>query len=204
MGNEKVQAAKPAVVEVTTYRIDLRGNSRRVALIGVYTAAYVAVVFAFPFISYGQLNIRVADFLRGLVPFFPEPLILGNALATFLSDLSSPFGYFDFLGSTVVIFVSMSVATRIFNVPFKGNILAGYIAHSIILSTWLTTLICSSVLGSFHFFDSAWLTFAVWIYSGNVVSDIVFPYLFFRVLRGRIMQPRLGNALTASQRQLQS
>jgi len=174
---------------VISYRIDLKNNSRRVALVGVYSAAYVAVVYLFPFISYGQLNIRVADFLRGLLPFFPEPLIIGNALATFLSDLSSPFGYFDFIGSTLVIIVSITIATRIFRLRFRGNIAAGYIAHALILSTWLTTLISSSALGSFHFLDSSWFTFAPWIYGGNAISDIVLPYAFFQVLKGRLAYP---------------
>ena len=158
-------------------------------MVGTYAAAYVGVVYHFPFISYGQLNIRVADFLRGLLPFFPEPLIIGNALATFLSDLSSPFGYFDFVGSTLVIVVSITSATRIFRLRFRGNIVVGYVTHSLILSTWLTTLISSSALGSLHLFDSAWFTFAVWIFGGNVISDIVMPYAFFRVLKQRLVYP---------------
>ncbi len=189
MVQDDSEVVKPITSQEVIYRIDLRNNSRRVALIATYTAAYVAVVYLFPFISYGQLNIRVADFLRGLLPFFPEPLIIGNAFATFLSDLSSPFGYFDFVGSTLVILLSITTATRIFNLRFKGNIIAGYVAHSLILSTWLTTLISSSVLGSFHFLDSTWFTFAIWIYVGNVVSDIIFPYTFFQVLKRRLVYP---------------
>jgi QueT transporter len=188
LADQDSEAAKPIKLEVP-YRIDLRSNSRRIALISTYTAAYVAIVYLFPYISYGQLNIRVADFLRGLLPFFPEPLIIGNAFATFLSDLSSPFGYLDFVGSTLVILVSITVATRIFRIRFKGNIVAGYIVHSLILSTWLTTLISSSVLGTFHFADSQWLAFAVWIYGGNVISDVVLPYTFFQVLKKRLWYP---------------
>ena len=187
MTQEESNVVKP-MVPFPSYRIDLN-NSRRVALIATYTAAYVAVVYLFPFISYGQLNIRVADFLRGLLPFFPEPLIIGNAFATFLSDLSSPFGYFDFVGSTLVIIGSITAATRIFRLRFRGSIIIGYAAHSLILSTWLTTLISSSALGSFHFFDSTWLAFAPWIYGGNVISDIILPYAFFLALKKRLVYP---------------
>ena len=67
--------------------------------------------------------------LRGLLPSFPEPLIVANALATLLSYLSSPFGYFDFVGSTLVIVVSMTLATRIFRLRFKGSIVAD-ISHT--------------------------------------------------------------------------
>ena len=186
MTDREQRGTKP-VVPMLPYPIDLQSNSRRVALIGMFTASYVAIVYAFPFISYGQVNVRVADFLRGLLPFFPEPLIIANAFATFLSDLSSPFGYFDFVGSTLVILVSTFTATRIFRMRFKGTILVGYIAHTIILATWLTTLISSSVLGSVHLFDSAWFAFAIWIYGGNIISDVVFPYFFFNVLKRRLV-----------------
>ena len=185
MARHESDAGEPIEADIP-YRIDLKNNSRRVALISTYTAAYVAVVYLFPFISYGQLNIRVADFLRGLLPFFPEPLIIANAFATFLSDLSSPFGYFDFAGSTLVIVVSITLATRIFGLRFKGSIVAGYTVHALILSTWLTTLISSSALGSLHFLDSSWYAFAPLIYGGNVISDIILPFFFFRVLKTRL------------------
>lgn len=186
MTHQESEGVKP-VQGGDPYRIEIENNSRRVALISIYAAAYVAVVYVFSFISYGQLNIRVADLLRGLLPFFPEPLIVANALATFLSDLSSPFGYFDFVGSTLVIVVSTTLATRIFRLRFKGSIVTGYVAHALVLSTWLTTLISSSALGSFHFLDSSWFAFAPWIYGGNAVSDLVLPYAFFSVLKGRLV-----------------
>lgn len=170
----------------TSYRIVLPHRSRSIALIAIYTAAYVALVYLFPFLSFLQLNIRVADFLRGLLPFFPPEMILANALGTALANTQSPLGLLDVFVSPLVILVSTTVAA----VVFKKSIFGGYIAHSLILSTWLTTLL-SVVL------QIPWVGLAPLIYGGNVVSDIVMPYLFFRVLKTRLVYP--GRRPAASQ-----
>lgn len=163
------------------YAILVKGRSRKVALIGVYAAAYVAIVEFLPFISYGQLNVRAADFLRGLLPFFPNELVLANGLATFLSDTTSPFGYLDFVGSSIVILFSTYIATRL----FRYSILGGFTVHSIILASWLTTLISYSA-------GIPWLVLAPWIYGGNVLSDIIFPYVLFQALKRRLVYPGRG------------
>lgn len=162
----------------TSYRIVLPHRSRSIALIALYTAAYVALVYLFPFLSFLQLNIRVADCLRGLLPFFPPEMILANALGTALANTQSPLGLLDVVVSPVVVLVSTTVAA----IVFKKSILGGYVAHSLILSTWLTTLL-SVVL------EVPWVGLAPLLYGGNVVSDIVMPYLFFRVLKTRLVYP---------------
>ncbi len=176
-------ASKPGILRrlrlSTPYQIVLAGNSRRLALISMYTAAYLAVVEVFPFLSYGQVNIRVADLLRGLLPFFPNELILANILATFLSDLQSPFGYFDFIGSTCVVAVSITVCVLI----QRRSIIGGFIAHTAILGTWLSWLIWYVGTGG----NAPFWSIAVWVYGGNIVSDIIMPYAFFQALKPRLL-----------------
>ena len=167
----------------------IKGKTRSVALVALFTAAYVAIVEVLPFISYGEVNVRVADLLYGLLPFFPGPMVLASGLATFLSDTTSPFGAYDLVGSTLVIFGSTFVATLIFKLRFKGSVLVGYCVLAGLLATWLTTLISSVMLGQLHLFDSTWFSFAPFIYGGNAIADVVLPYFFYRAWKKRFGAP---------------
>jgi uncharacterized membrane protein len=170
--------------------LSVKGKTRSVALIAMFTAAYVAIVEVLPFISYGEVNIRVADILYGLLPFFPGPMVLASGLATFLSDMTSPFGAYDFIGSTLVILGSAYVATLIFRLRFKGSVLFGYCVFAVLLATWLTTLISSVSLGQFHLFDPTWFSFAPFIYGGDAIADAALPYLFCRAWKKRFGGPQ--------------
>jgi len=60
-----------------------------VATAAVYAAMYVVLVIAFSPISYGVVNLRVANILMGLVPLIGWPAILGQALGVFLANQSA-------------------------------------------------------------------------------------------------------------------
>jgi uncharacterized membrane protein len=57
-----------------------------VAAASVYAAMYVALVFAFSPISYGAVNLRVANILVGLIPLMGWPAILGQTLGVFIAN----------------------------------------------------------------------------------------------------------------------
>ena len=57
-----------------------------IATAAVYAAMYVALAFAFSPISYGLVNLRVANILMGLVPIIGWPAILGQALGVFIAN----------------------------------------------------------------------------------------------------------------------
>jgi uncharacterized membrane protein len=57
-----------------------------VATASVYAAMYVALVFAFSPISYGVVNLRVANILVGLVPLIGWPAVLGQTLGVFIAN----------------------------------------------------------------------------------------------------------------------
>ena len=169
--------------------LSVKGKTRSLALIAVFTALYVAVVELLPFISYGQINVRIADLLYGLLPFFGTTMVFASTLATFLSDTTSPFGFYDFIGSTIVILISTYTAVQIFKLKFKGSVLVGYIVLASILATWLTTMICSVTLGQFHLFDTDWFSFAGGIYGGCAIADVALPYFFYRAWKKRFGAP---------------
>jgi len=57
-----------------------------VATASVYAAMYVSLVLAFSPISYGTINLRVANVLIGLVPIIGWPAVLGQTLGVFIAN----------------------------------------------------------------------------------------------------------------------
>lgn len=57
-----------------------------VATASVYAAMYVALVVAFQPFGYGEVNLRVANILIGLVPLIGWPAILGQALGVLIAN----------------------------------------------------------------------------------------------------------------------
>jgi uncharacterized membrane protein len=57
-----------------------------VAAAAVYAAMYAVLVLVFSPISYGVINLRVANVLIGLVPLIGWPAILGQALGVFIAN----------------------------------------------------------------------------------------------------------------------
>lgn len=166
-------------LETTKNSKRILSKSQRLALIGVFVAVYVALVEVLPFISYGQINVRIADILYGLAPFFPEEIILAAPLATFVSDLYSPFGFYDYIGSTFVIAIAMFACVQI---QRRVSILGGFLAFDAILSSWLSWLVWSVGTGGLAPF---WVI-AVSVFVGNVIAEILLPFSFYKVIGSRL------------------
>lgn len=57
-----------------------------VATAAVYAAMYVVLALAFSPISYGVINLRVANILMGLVPLIGWPAVVGQGLGVFIAN----------------------------------------------------------------------------------------------------------------------
>lgn len=71
-----------------------------VATAAVYAAMYVVLAVAFSPISYGVVNLRVANVLMGLVPLMGWPAIIGQVLGVFIANqpgLGDPLGPIDLI-----------------------------------------------------------------------------------------------------------
>ena len=75
-------------------------RSSVLATAAVYAAMYVALSLLFSPVSYGVVNLRVANVLVGLVPLIGWPAIVGQALGVFIANqpaLGDPLGPIDLL-----------------------------------------------------------------------------------------------------------
>jgi len=61
-------------------------KSVTIATAALYAAMYVALVFLFSPISYGVINLRVANILIGLIPLIGWPAVLGQTLGVFIAN----------------------------------------------------------------------------------------------------------------------
>ena len=71
-----------------------------VATAAVYAAMYVVLGVVFSPVSYGLINLRVANVLVGLVPLLGWPAIIGQTLGVFITNqsaLGDPLGPIDLI-----------------------------------------------------------------------------------------------------------
>jgi uncharacterized membrane protein len=167
----------------------LKSRSQRLALIGVFIAIYVVLVEILPFISYGEINVRVADVLYGLTPFFPVEIMFAAPIATFLSDTTSAFGFYDFIGSTCVVAFAIFSCVQ---VQKRFSILGGFIVFDLILSSWLSWLVWWMGTGGAAPF---WLIASL-VFVGNAIAEIILPFSLYGVMKSRL---RIGAQFTSTE-----
>lgn len=73
----------------------MKFSTRSIVLAGMIAAVYYVVTIAFAPISYGPIQFRVANLLSPLALFDPV-LALAFLFGTFLTNIFSPFGVWDF------------------------------------------------------------------------------------------------------------
>ena len=78
-----------------------RLDTKTIARIGVVAAVYVAGTVALAPISYGPLQFRISEMLKALALVHPSYAI-AFGLGTFLSNLMSPFGAYDWAAMPLV------------------------------------------------------------------------------------------------------
>ncbi len=77
----------------------LRAKTVTLATASVYGAMYVALVYVFSPISYGQVQFRVANIIVGLIPMLGWAGIIGQTVGVFVANMNSPLGPVDLLNA---------------------------------------------------------------------------------------------------------
>jgi uncharacterized membrane protein len=65
----------------------LKLQTKDIALIAVYAALYAALVNALPGLSFGPLNLRIADSMIAAVPLLGIGGVLGHTLGVFIGNI---------------------------------------------------------------------------------------------------------------------
>lgn len=114
------------------------------ALVG---AIYVVLVIALSFISYGEIQFRIAEVLLVLL-FFNPKLALGLLMGTFISNIGSPLGIIDSIFGTIASMIGI-LGIFLFRKKPAIGLLFPVISNGIIVSIMLKLVLDLPIFLSF-------------------------------------------------------
>ncbi|MEN3057347.1 MAG: QueT transporter family protein [Candidatus Methanosuratincola petrocarbonis] len=111
-------------------------KTRAVIKTAILAASYAALTISFAPISFGAVQIRVANALIGIVPLVGMPGALGISLGVFIGNLASPLGPIDLL-SALPTFAALLILLKL-----KGiSVIAGLACYTLIISAWVGAIL---------------------------------------------------------------
>ena len=165
----------------------MKSRSRFVAETSLFAVLYAVGVLLLAPISFGVLQVRVADALIPLSILFGWPVVAGVTLGNLVANaLGSPFGIVDIVGGTVANFVASYLAMRIAYTRFGGSWLLGCTSANLVVSvivggyiTWLAQIPLDSPV---------WELPIVGVLLGSTVSINIAGYLLLKALERRMVK----------------
>ena len=154
----------------------MRNRTKNIALISVYAALYAALVIALINLSYGALQVRIADSLLAMVPLLGLPGVLGHALGVFIANLFSPLGPIDLL-NTIPSFAMAFVVYFVYRKSRNDYTVIGTcLAYSAVLGVTVGWML-SYVLGAPLIATIAYVTL------GNTIASVLIGWPIFKILK---------------------
>jgi len=160
----------------------MRGGrfSRLLAEIPVFAAAHVALTYALPGISFGVLNIRVANALKGFIPRLGWGAVVGLTLGALISNLISPVGLLDLLSVPIAF-----AANTLILLLSRVRMWLGFIPNWLIFTLWLSWLVGGFAGIPFH---AMLVIMAPQIFVSHFILPVIVMYAFekfYPAVRGR-------------------
>lgn len=176
-----VQSQDAVVLAIMSVEIVMR-RTTLVARASPYVAMYVAIIYTFSPISYGQVQLRLANVVLGLIPLIEWPAVIGQAVGVFVSNIGSPLGPIDLL-NTLPSFIFSSIILKLRNV----SVILGLVLYSIGLG-----LSVSFALN--YAFGLPLIVNVPWVTAGNFVAGALAYLLYKAVKRIGVLQRSYGEA----------
>ncbi len=123
---------------------------------GIIAAVYLTLVFIFQFMSFEQVQFRIAECMTVLPSLFPF-CTLGLTVGCFISNFMSTWGWIDVLSGTVCTLVAALITSKIKN-PYLA------VLPPILLNSFLLPLVWFTVGGA----PAYWVNVA-WVALGQTV-----------------------------------
>lgn len=145
--------------------------SVRVMVAGTLAASYTALTVALGDLSYGVINVRVADALLGVIPILGIPAVIGLFIGNIVSNVASPYGALDLL-SPFAFLPGMLLVYKLRN----GPVWVGYVVMWLVGATWVSWFL-STVIGL------PFIAVAITVYPGIFLGDVVLPLMLLKALK---------------------
>ena len=151
-------------------------KTKDLALIAIYAALYAALVVVLGGISYGPIQIRIADSMVAAVPLLGIPGVLGHTLGVFIGNIFSPDGILDLLNtipSFVMSFVVYYVYKRTKN---DYTVIGTSVAYSAVLGTTVGWMLS-------YLYHLPLLLTILYVAVGNVIATVLIGWPIFKLLK---------------------
>ncbi len=147
-----------------------RSKTVTVATASVYAAMYVILAYVFSPISYGQMQLRVANIIVGLIPILGWAGIIGQTVGVFIANMNSPLGPID-LVSVIPTFVFSWLVWKLRRI----SVFLGLTLYSLALGL--------SVSSALNYAFGIPLTVGIpYTTAGIFLATCVFGYLLYRAV----------------------
>lgn len=151
-------------------------KTKDLALIAIYAALYAALVVVLGGISYGPIQVRIADSMLAVVPLLGIPGVLGHTLGVFIGNIFSPEGILDLL-NTIPSFVMSFVVYYVYKKTKNDYTVVGTsVAYSAVLGTTVGWML------SYLYYLPLLLTIA-YVAIGNVIATALIGWPIFKLLK---------------------
>jgi uncharacterized membrane protein len=154
----------------------LKVHTKEIALIAIYAALYAVLVNSIPGLSFGPLNLRIADAMLGAVPLLGIAGVLGHTLGVFVGNIPSPLGIIDLLNtipSFVMAFVAYYVYKRTKN---DYGVIGTCIAYSAVLGVTVGWMLSAP-------FNIPLPLSIIYVFAGNLVVTTLIGWPVFKLLK---------------------
>jgi len=165
-------------------RIKLQNKTKMIALMSIYAALYVVLVFFSPFPPYGPLQIRIADCLIAVVPLLGFAGVLGHTLGVFIANIPSAFMPFDLLNVIPSFIMSFMVYYIYRKTNNKYTVIATCSAYSVVLGITVGYML--------SYFGNPLFETILYVTIGNIVASVLLGWPLFILLKRLGIQQLIG------------
>lgn len=159
-------------------------NTKDLTFLILYASLYVVITFFIIPLAFGALQIRISGILLGLIPIFGYPVILGQCLGVFISNLLfSSLGVIDIL-NVIPTLLGTFIIWKLKN----KSVILGLMMYALI-----TSLSVSIMLSYTYQLDLA-ITMAT-VFVGQFIACVIGGYLFYRICRVKKKIVKLSNTI---------
>lgn len=160
-------------------------GSKNIALIAMYAALYAALVIGLGFMSYGPLNIRLADAMVAAVPILGIAGVLGHTLGVFIANLFSTAGLVDLLNTIPSFVMAFAVYYTYKKTKNDYTVIITCTAYSAVLGAtvgWMLSSLYALPLEPTIFY----------VFLGNFIASVLIGWPLFKLLKKAGIQRWLG------------
>ena len=160
-------------------------GTKTIALIAMYAALYAALVISLGFMSYGPLNVRLADAMVAAVPILGIAGVLGHTLGVFIANIFSTAGLIDLL-NTIPSFVMAFVVYYTYKKTKNDyTVIATCTAYSAVLGATVGWMLS-------YLYELPLIETIFYVFLGNLVASVLVGWPLFKGLKKVGLQRWLG------------